>query len=229
MPGKILIVDDEAAIREMVSLVLRQHGYECRTAQDVNEAQNLIVNDLPDLVLLDWMLPGISGFDYARRLRREKLTQKLPVIMLTARVHEEDKIKSLDTGADDYITKPFSPRELLARIKAVLRRTAPLSGELELEYNGLVLDPVAHRVQANGAPLDLGPIEFRLLHFLMSHPDRVHSRTQVLNNVWGHDVYIDERTIDVHILRLRKLLSPSGHDRLIQTVRGAGYRFSSQD
>ena len=228
MPGKILIVDDEAAICEMVSLVLRKAGYECWTAADVTEAQNLIVAGLPDLILLDWMLPGISGVDYARRLRREKLTGHLPIIMLTARTHEEDKIRGLDTGADDYITKPFSPRELLARIKALLRRTAPLAAETPIEVEGLGLNPVTHRVEANGSPIDLGPTEFRLLHFFMSHPERVYSREQVLNNVWGQNVYIDERTIDVHIRRLRKVLASSGHDRLVQTVRGAGYRFSSQ-
>jgi two-component system, OmpR family, phosphate regulon response regulator PhoB len=229
MPGKILIVDDEASICEMVSLVLRQAGYECWTAADVTEAQNLIVAGLPDLVLLDWMLPGISGVDYARRLRREKLTQHLPIIMLTARIHEEDKIRGLDTGADDYITKPFSPRELLARIKALLRRSAPLAADSPVEIAGLALNPVTHRVEANGNAIELGPTEFRLLHFFMSHSERVYSREQVLNNVWGQNVYIDERTIDVHIRRLRKALAPNGYDRLIQTVRGAGYRFSSQD
>ncbi|HLQ27150.1 MAG TPA: phosphate regulon transcriptional regulator PhoB [Acidiferrobacterales bacterium] len=229
MPGKILIVDDEAAICEMVSLALRQAGYECWSAADVAEAQNLIVAGLPDLILLDWMLPGISGVDYARRLRREKLTGHLPIIMLTARTHEEDKIKGLDTGADDYITKPFSPRELLARIKALLRRTAPLAADAPVEIERLALNPVTHRVEANGKPIELGATEFRLLHFFMSHSERVYSREQVLNNVWGQNVYIDERTIDVHIRRLRKALAPSGHDRLIQTVRGAGYRFSSQD
>jgi two-component system phosphate regulon response regulator PhoB len=228
MPGKILIVDDEASIREMVSLVLHRVGYECLAAADVTEAQNLIAADLPDLILLDWMLPGLSGVDYARRLRREKLTQHLPIIMLTARAHEEDKIRGLDTGADDYITKPFSPRELLARIKALLRRTAPLAADSPVEIEGLGLNPVTHRVEANGNPIELGPTEFRLLHFFMSHPERVYSREQVLNNVWGQNVYIDERTIDVHIRRLRKALASSGHDRLVQTVRGAGYRFSSQ-
>jgi two-component system phosphate regulon response regulator PhoB len=226
--GKILIVDDEAAIRQMVSLALAQAGYVCVEAADTGEAQSRIVNDTPDLVLLDWMLPGVSGIEYARRLRREKLTQSLPVIMLTARTEEEDKVRGLDSGADDYITKPFSPRELLARINALLRRQAPLTAEVPVEMDGLSLDPVTHRVSANGAHLALGPTEFRLLHFFMAYPERVHSRERLLNGVWGDNVYVEERTVDVHIRRLRKALTPTAHDRLIQTVRGAGYRFSAQ-
>jgi two-component system, OmpR family, phosphate regulon response regulator PhoB len=226
--GKILIVDDEAAIRQMVCLALSQAGYNCIEAADTNEAQGTIVADTPDLVLLDWMLPGISGMEYARRLRREKLTQELPIIMLTARTEEEDKVRGLDSGADDYITKPFSTRELLARIKALLRRASPLAAETPVEVDGLALDPVTHRVLASGSNLALGPTEFRLLHFFMTHPERVHSRERLLNDVWGDNVYVEERTVDVHIRRLRKALTPSGHDRLIQTVRGAGYRFSPQ-
>lgn len=226
--GKILIVDDEAAIRQMVCLALSQAGYACVEAADTVEAQQKILADTPDLVLLDWMLPGVSGMEYARRLRREKLTQGLPVIMLTARTEEEDKVRGLDSGADDYITKPFSTRELLARIKALLRRVSPLSAETPVEVDGLALDPATHRVLASGANLALGPTEFRLLHFFMTHPERVHSRERLLNDVWGDNVYVEERTVDVHIRRLRKALTPTGHDRLIQTVRGAGYRFSPQ-
>lgn len=225
--GKILIVDDETAIRQMVCLALNQAGYACLEAADTTEAQSRIVNETPDLVLLDWMLPGVSGIEYARRLRREKLTQNLPIIMLTARTEEEDKIRGLEGGADDYITKPFSTRELLARISALLRRHAPLTAEAPVEVDGLALDPTTHRVSANGKNLELGPTEFRLLHFFMTFPERVHSRERLLNGVWGDNVYVEERTVDVHIRRLRKALMPSSHDRLIQTVRGAGYRFSA--
>jgi two-component system phosphate regulon response regulator PhoB len=229
MPGRILIVEDEQAIREMVCLALNQGGYDCQEAADTNEAQQRILEGLPDLILLDWMLPGMSGIDYARKLRRDKLTQGVPVIMLTARTQEEDKVRGLDTGADDYITKPFSTRELVARIKALLRRTAPQATDEPVEVRGLALDPVTHRVQAGDIKLELGPMEFRLLHFFMTHPERVHSRERILDSVWGNNVYVEERTVDVHIRRLRKALTPSGHDNLIQTVRGAGYRLSAQD
>ena len=229
MPGKILIVDDEAAIREMVCMALRQGGYECLQAADARSAQEAMRNDPPELVLLDWMMPGTSGVDLARQWRREKATREIPIIMLTARTQEEDKIKGLDTGADDYVTKPFSPKELLARIKAVLRRAAPHAADLPLEIAGLSLDPATHRVQVGKQTVELGPTEFRLLHFFMAHPERVHSRERVLDQVWGSNVYIDERTIDVHIRRLRKALAPTGHDKFIQTVRGAGYRLSTQD
>jgi two-component system, OmpR family, phosphate regulon response regulator PhoB len=229
MPGRILIVEDEQAIREMVCLALNQGGYDCQEAADTNEAQQRILEGLPDLILLDWMLPGMSGIDYARKLRRDKLTQGVPVIMLTARTQEEDKVRGLDTGADDYIIKPFSTRELVARIKALLRRTAPQATDEPVEVRGLALDPVTHRVQAGDIKLELGPMEFRLLHFFMTHPERVHSRERILDSVWGNNVYVEERTVDVHIRRLRKALTPSGHDGLIQTVRGAGYRLSAQD
>ncbi|HWR87185.1 MAG TPA: phosphate regulon transcriptional regulator PhoB [Acidiferrobacterales bacterium] len=229
MPGRVLIVEDEQAIREMVCLALSQGGYDCLEAADANEAQQRILEGIPDLILLDWMLPGMSGIDYARKLRRDKLTQGVPVIMLTARTQEEDKVRGLDTGADDYITKPFSTRELMARIKALLRRTAPQATDDPVEVRGLALDPVTHRVQAGDIKLVLGPMEFRLLHFFMTHPERVHSRERILDSVWGNNVYVEERTVDVHIRRLRKALTPSGHDRLIQTVRGAGYRLSAQD
>ena len=222
------MVDDEAAIRQMVCLALTQSGYTCIEAADAAEAQDRILQEVPDLILLDWMLPGVSGAEYARRLRREKLTQKIPVIMLTARVEEEDKVRGLESGADDYITKPFSTRELLARIKALLRRTSPHAAEVALETDGLQLDPITHRVTTGSQHIALGPTEFRLLQFFMSHPERVHSRERLLNDVWGNNVYVEERTVDVHIRRLRKALSISGHDRLIQTVRGSGYRFSAQ-
>ena len=229
MPGKILIIEDEEAIREMVCLALDQAGFECVQAADAGEAQRQILAGVPDLILLDWMLPGMSGIDYARRLRQEKLTQAVPVVMLTARTQEEDKVRGLDTGADDYITKPFSPRELIARIKALLRRTAPRATDEPVEVNGLTLDPVTHRVLAGERKLSLGPMEFRLLHFFMTHPERVHSRERILDSVWGANVYVEERTVDVHIRRLRKALTSSGHERLIQTVRGSGYRLSGQD
>jgi two-component system phosphate regulon response regulator PhoB len=179
-------------------------------------------------LLLDWMLPGLSGIEYARRLRAEKLTQDIPIIMLTARTEEEDKVRGLQSGVDDYITKPFSTRELLARIKALLRRAAPHSDDKTIEIAGLQLDPVTHRILVHGESIKLGPTEFRLLHFFMSHPENVHSRERLLNSVWGGGVYVEERTVDVHIRRLRKALTGSGHDGLIQTVRTAGYRFSSQ-
>lgn len=228
MPANILIVDDEPAIRKMICLALAQNGYVCVEAGDMLEAERRIVEEPPDLILLDWMLPGTSGLDYARRLRREKLTQNVPIVMLTARVEEEDKVRGLDSGADDYITKPFSTRELLARIKALLRRTVPHVAEVAVESEGLAVDPVTHRVSAQEQGIEIGPTEFRLLHFFMTHPERVHSRERLLNDVWGPNVYVEERTVDVHIRRLRKALEPSGHDRLIQTVRGAGYRFSAR-
>ena len=229
MPGKILIIEDEQAIREMVGFALRNAGYECLEAADTSEGQAAILAHTPDLLLLDWMLPGASGVDYARRLRQEKLTQHLPIIMLTARTQEEDRIRGLDTGADDYITKPFSTRELLARIKALLRRSAPQTTDTVVEIGGLRLDPATHRVQAQGRTVEIGPMEFRLLHFFMTHPERVHSRERILDSVWGDNVYVEERTVDVHIRRLRKVLTDSGHDALIQTVRGAGYRLSARD
>lgn len=227
MRAKILIVDDETAIRQMVCLALSQASYDCIEAADTAEAQAKILADKPDLILLDWMLPGVSGVEYSRRLRREKLTRDIPIIMLTARTEEEDKVMGLDSGADDYITKPFSTREMLSRVKALLRRTAPQAAESLVEIGGLTLDPVTHRVSGRDLPLELGPTEFRLLHFFMTHPERVHSRERLLDSVWGSTVYVEERTVDVHIRRLRKILTPTGHDKLIQTVRGAGYRFSA--
>lgn len=212
----------------MVCLALSNAGYECAEAGDADQAQHQIVRDTPDLILLDWMMPGVSGLEYARRLRQQKLTRQIPIIMLTARTEEEDKVRGLDSGSDDYVTKPFSTRELLARIQALLRRTSPHATEATVETDGLAIDPATHRVTANGVAVALGPTEFRLLHFFMTHPERVHSRERLLNGVWGENVYVEERTVDVHIRRLRKTLSATGHDRLIQTVRGTGYRFSAQ-
>lgn len=225
---RILIVEDEQPIREMVMFALAGAGYEVREAADAREAQASIAERLPDLILLDWMLPGISGIDFARRLKRDELTRDLPVIMLTARAEEEDKVQGLESGSDDYITKPFSPRELVARIRAVMRRGGPGAEDEILRANSLSLDLASHRVSAGEALLDIGPTEYRLLEFFMSHPERVYSRSQLLDRVWGSNVYVEERTVDVHIRRLRKVLEPHGHDALIQTVRGAGYRFSTR-
>lgn len=226
MPATILVVDDESAIREMLGFILTQEGYNYQAAADAEQAWQRISVSRPDIILLDWMLPGVSGVDLARRLKRESSTRSLPVIMLTARDDEEDKVRGLNVGADDYITKPFSPTELIARIKAVLRRSAPLVSGEAVEVDGLKLDPSSHRLSVGDVPLEMGPTEFRLLHFFITHPERVYSRGQLIDHVWGDNVYVEERTVDVHIRRLRKSLEPSGHDRLIQTVRGVGYRFS---
>jgi two-component system phosphate regulon response regulator PhoB len=224
----ILIIEDEPAIREMVGFALERAGFSWEEAEDAEAGQARIADRVPDLILLDWMLPGTSGVDLARRMKRDELTRNIPIIMLTARGEEADRVRGLEVGADDYVVKPFSPRELVARINAVLRRTRPEEREERLEVDDLVLDPVGHWVMSKGDSLELGPTEFRLLHFFMSHPDRVYSREQLLDRVWGRNVYVEERTVDVHIRRLRKALSLHGHDRLIQTVRGAGYRFSAR-
>ena len=224
----ILIVEDEHAIREMVQFALFSAGYRIVEAADAREAQAAIGGQLPDLILLDWMLPGMSGIDYARRLKKAELTREIPIIMLTARAEEEDKIRGLEVGADDYITKPFSPREMIARIKAVLRRGNPSTEEEVLEANGLRMDIASHRVSTGKQALDISPTEYRLLEFFMSHPERVYSRGQLLDQVWGSNVYVEERTVDVHIRRLRQALEPHGYASLIQTVRGAGYRFSTR-
>ena len=226
---RILVVEDEQAIREMVGFALKKAGFEFEEVADAEQALVSIAAQTPDLVLLDWMLPGMSGVDLARRLRREELTAAIPIILLTARVEESDRVYGLEVGADDYVTKPFSPRELIARINAVLRRSTALSEDRLIEYEGLSLDPVGYRVRANDQVLNLAPTEFRLLHFFMSNPDRVYSREQLLDYVWGRGVFVEERTVDVHIRRLRKALGAKGHDRFIQTVRGAGYRFSTRD
>lgn len=228
MPSKILIVEDEAPIREMLAFVMEQHGYEPLQAADYDAALERIVEPYPDLILLDWMLPGGSGIQLARKIKTTDYLRHIPIIMLTARGEEEDKVKGLEVGADDYVTKPFSPKELIARMRAVFRRVSPTSLDEPLNIEGLKLDPVSHRVSANEEPLDMGPTEFRLLHFFMTHPERVYSREQLLDHVWGTNVYVEDRTVDVHIRRLRKAIEPHGHDRLIQTVRGVGYRFSTR-
>ena len=225
----ILIVDDDPAIREMVRLALTGGGYEVQEAGNTLDARQSIVRQAPDLILLDWMLPGQSGFEFARALQRDATHKQIPVIMLTARGQEEDKVAALEAGADDYVAKPFSISELLARIKAVLRRTNRDSGTEILEAGTLRLDPATHRVSINNTPLELAPMEYQLLQFFMTHPERVYSREQLIDHVWGTSVQVEERTIDVHIRRLRKSLEPSGHDRLVQTVRSAGYRFSTHD
>lgn len=227
MAATILVVEDEPAILELIAFNLREAGHQTLKAQNAEQAQHLVQSALPDLVLLDWMLPGVSGIEFARRLRGDKRTKQIPIIMLTARSDEQDKLNGLETGADDYITKPFSPRELNARVKAVLRRRAPQVTDDVVQLGGLALDPASHRVTGNALPVELGPTEFRLLHFLMTHPDRVHSRSQLLDQVWGDHVFVEERTVDVHIRRLRKALEETKLDHLVQTVRGTGYRFSA--
>lgn len=227
MAANILLVEDEPAIQALIAANLQRAGHTVLAAADAEGAQKLVHQALPDLILLDWMLPGLSGVDFARRLRSDERTRDVPIIMLTARNEERDKVLGLETGADDYITKPFSPRELVARIKAVLRRRAPQVTDDVVEIGALRLDPATHRVNAAGSPVNLGPTEFRLLHYLMTHAERVHSRTQLLDGVWGDHVFVEERTVDVHVRRLRSALEPSGTDALIQTVRGAGYRFSA--
>ncbi|MCF6219152.1 MAG: phosphate regulon transcriptional regulator PhoB [Gammaproteobacteria bacterium] len=228
MSIKILMVEDEAAIREMVCFTITQAGYQVSEAESVADARVAIADSLPDLILLDWMLPGVSGIEYARALKKDEMTKHIPIIMLTARGDEFDKIRGFEVGADDYITKPFSVKELQARIKAVLRRSVPALDEEVIDVDGLQLDMSSHRVMANGRSLEMGPTEFRMLHFFMSHLERVFSRGQLLDRVWGGNVYIDERTVDVHIRRLRKALEPEKYDRYVQTVRGAGYRFSTK-
>ena len=228
MANTILVVEDEHAIRELISVNLNFMGYKVLRAYNAEQAQQLIDAELPDLILLDWMLPTVSGLSVARTLRQNERTKHVPIIMLTAKSTEEDKVAGLESGADDYITKPFSPKELVARIRAVLRRRSPeLAGDI-VTVAGLKLDPHAHRVTGHDQELSLGPTEFRVLNFLMTHTDRVFSRTQLLDYIWGDHVFLEERTIDVHIRRLRQALEPTGHHLLIETIRGSGYRFSSK-
>jgi two-component system, OmpR family, phosphate regulon response regulator PhoB len=228
MSSTILVIEDEPAIQELIAVNLSFAGHKVLRAFDSEQAQTLIDAELPDLILLDWMLPGQSGLALSRKLRAQERTRHVPIIMLTAKGAEQDKIDGLEAGADDYITKPFSPKELMARIKAVLRRRAPQLTDDMTEVAGLKLDPAAHRLTGNGQTLPIGPTEFRLLHFFMTHPERVFSRSQLLDQVWGDHVFVEERTVDVHIRRLRKALEPSGHDKHIETVRGTGYRFTRQ-
>jgi two-component system, OmpR family, phosphate regulon response regulator PhoB len=229
MPAKqILIVEDERPIREMIAFGLKRAGFDVREAEDCRAARAQLADRRPDLVLIDWMLPDMSGLELTRSLKRDRETREVPIILLTARAEETDKVTGLEGGADDYVTKPFSPRELVARINAVLRR---VPGNVEgdrIEFEGLALDQASHRVMAGGRSIALGPTEYRMLEFFMTHPERVYSREQLLDRIWGGNVYVEERTIDVHIRRLRKALEDCGYDRFIQTVRGAGYRFSSR-
>ena len=226
MNPTIMVVEDEPAIQDLIQINLEMGGYRVLTHGSAEEALQHIQLELPDLALLDWMLPGMTGVDMARRLRADSRTKSLPIILLTARGEEEDKLRGLETGADDYMVKPFSVRELEARIKAVLRRRAPELTQDVIDYHGLRLDPTSHKVSGHGKTLNMGPTEFRLLHFFMTHLERVYSRTQLLDFVWGDHVFIEERTVDVHIRRLRAALTPSQHENLIHTVRGSGYRFA---
>lgn len=228
MATKILVVEDESAVREMIHFVLEQSGYDVVCAESVEEAKPALADAPPDLILMDWMLPGTSGVEYTRELKQDAVTRDIPVIMLTARGEEDDKVRGLECGAEDYVTKPFSPKELVARIKVILRRVAPHATEEAVDAGDMRLDPVSYRVTMSDQPIELGPTEFKLLHFFMTHREKVYSRSRLLDKVWGVNVYIEERTVDVHIRRLRQALEPFEMDGLIQTVRGAGYRFSEQ-
>ncbi len=227
MQKRILIVDDDPAIRDMVAFALRKGEYDPVHAGDALEAQTAIADRVPDMILLDWMLPGTSGLELARRWRKEVLTRDVPIIMLTARGEENDRVGGLEAGVDDYVVKPFSARELLARIRAVMRRTRDDDEDGSVGVGNIRIDGAAHRVFAGDVPVPIGPTEYRLLHFFMTHPERVYTRSQLLDHVWGGSVYVEERTIDVHIRRLRKTLEPFGAENMVQTVRGAGYRFSA--
>jgi two-component system phosphate regulon response regulator PhoB len=226
--SRVLVVEDESAIAELISINLRHAGYDVTIAATADQAQVEVDGVLPDLVVLDWMLPGQSGLVLAKRWRGQSRTRELPIIMLTARAEEGDMISGLDAGADDYLTKPFSTNELLARIRAVLRRKAPEALDTMVDVGGLQLDPATRRVSKSDLEVRIGPTEFRLLHFFMTHPERVHSRAQLLDRVWGDHVFIEERTVDVHVKRLREALEPVGCSRMIETVRGAGYRLTQQ-
>lgn len=227
MLKQILIVEDESAIRDMVAMAISRAGMSPVHAADVRQAQAAIADKVPDLILLDWMLPGTSGIDFARRLRRDEMTRDVPIIMLTARGEEDDRVGGLEAGVDDYVVKPFSARELIARIKSVMRRVSGEGQDGSVEFGGLRIDGPAHRVFAGEQPVSIGPTEYRLLYFLMTHPERVYSRAQLLDHIWGGSTYVEERTVDVHIRRLRKTLEPFQKEDLVQTVRGSGYRFSS--
>lgn len=226
---KILVVEDEDAIRDMLLMVLQQADFDVHTAADAKQAQIVLDGIQPDLILLDWMLPGISGVEWARRLKKDESLRDIPIILVTARGEEEDKVRGLEIGADDYVTKPFSPKELIARIRAVLRRSGKSNDQAQLTLGDLMLDTDQHRLTIGDKQLEVSPTEFRLIQFFMTHPDKVYSRTQLLDQVWGRSVYIEERTVDVHIRRLRKILAEYGREDLVQTVRGFGYRFSMID
>jgi two-component system, OmpR family, phosphate regulon response regulator PhoB len=224
----VLVVDDESDIREVIRFALQGAGFRVLEAGHADEARKLLASECPDLVLLDWMLPGRSGLELAQQLKQSAATRSVPIIMVSAKGEEEDRIRGLDTGADDYIAKPFSPREMVARVKAVLRRVKPDELGDDIEIAGLRIDNVSHRVTADGKPVDVAPTEYRLLHFFMTHADRAFSRSQLLDQVWGDQVYVEERTVDVHVRRLRKALEVTKHDYMLQTVRGVGYRFSNR-
>jgi two-component system phosphate regulon response regulator PhoB len=228
MAPVVLVVEDEPAIQELISVTLTRNGHTVRRSANAREAIDSVTEALPDLILLDWMLPDGTGPSLARKLRSEARTREIPIIMLTARADEMDKVQGLDSGVDDYVTKPFSPRELEARIQAVLRRRVPHVSREAVDIAGLVLNPATRTVTGSRKALRMGPTEFELLHFFMTHTDRVYTRAQILDQVWGDHVFLEDRTVDVHIRRLREALAPSGHDRLVETVRGAGYRFLSQ-
>lgn len=225
---QVLVVEDESAVRELLSATLMGAGYDVVSAVDAQQARELVADEAPGLVLLDWMLPGMSGLEFTKWMKRDDRLAEVPIIMLTARDDENNKVQGLEAGVDDYVTKPFSTRELLARMKAVLRRTGADESKIVRVRTGLEIDLTQHRVLAREEPVSVGPTEFKLLHFFMTHPDRVYSRSQLLDLVWGRNVYIEERTVDVHIRRLRKALEPTGFAALVQTVRGVGYRFSEQ-
>lgn len=224
----VLVVEDEAAIREMIRFALTRAEYRVVEAADAQQARLKIADERPDLILMDWMMPGTSGVELTRELKSQATTRDIPVILVTARAEEEDKVRGLNIGADDYVSKPFSFPELMARMQAVLRRATPGGEEEKLAVSGLEVDAASQRVSAQGKPVRLGPTEYKLLHFFVSHPERVYTREQVLDRVWGQNVYVEERTVDVHIRRLRKALEPHGYDHMIQTVRGTGYRFSEK-
>ena len=224
----VLIVDDEAAIREMVSLALETAKFNVLEASDSQEGHAIIIDSQPDAVLLDWMMPGTTGLEFLRRLRRDPLTEKIPVILLTAKTSEDSKITGLDSGADDFISKPFSPKELVSRIRAVIRRSTVTEPSEPIKVGEMLFDPESHRVSICDEPVEIGPTEYRMLQFFLTHQERVYSRDQILDHVWGPNVYLDERTVDVHIRRLRKAISVAGHEKYVQTVRGAGYRFSTR-
>lgn len=226
MVRRILVVEDETAIREMVCFVLEQNGFQTIEADDYDSAIAQLIEPYPALILLDWMIPGGSGIQLIAHIKRDQLIRNIPIMMLTARGEEEDRVRGLEIGADDYLTKPFSPKELIARVNAILRCVSAMVSDNVIEIKGLKLDPTSHRVTSDTTSIEMGPTEYKLLHFFMTHPERVYNREQLLNYVWGVNIYVEDRTVDVHIRRLRKALAVGGHDKMIQTVRGTGYRFS---